>query len=251
MQKTLFSILFLGLALGVFAQDTVHFQKVIPESKKSIRSTEQNIIKISPLAFISGLVPVYYERELTPFLSIQAGAGITTHNYLKALYSTVNDDDDTGGDVTWNQDFSGSASNYLGKYDYKNRKSGIGYYFSFQPRIYFQSEGLDGSFLGLSYDYTHYVTNQKKIIPGQSGDPQFTGGNFSEFEKLSDISAWFGTQTLYDRISVEYSLGVGLRKIRSSHYAYSYAGNELIDGVLELNKTKVAFNLSLKVGYHF
>lgn len=155
------------------------------------------------------------------------------------------------GDITWNQASKGSSGNYLGKYDFKNRKSAIGYYFSIQPRIYFQSEELDGCFMGLSCDYAHHITNQKMVNAGHTGEPQFNSGNFKEYENHSDISVWFGSQTLYDRISLEYSLGVGLRKIRSSHYAYGYAGNKLIDGVMEPNKTKVAFNLSLKVGYHF
>ena len=260
MKKLLLVIFVACLCTTVTAQDTVYFEKnnsYANGKKKTKHSAELNIIKISPLSFISGFVPVYYERELNSFLSIQVGAGITTRNYVKGWFNNIGDEEDFNqGETTWSAPGNEGNSNQLDPYDYATRKPDIGYCFSIQPRIYFESEGMDGSFIGISYDYYHYANSQKKIVPGPGnggGAPVFSGNTFKEYEKFSDISAYFGTQTLYDRIALEYSFGIGLRNIKAQQYAYTndFVTGDYIDGVMNTKKTKLAFNLAIKVGYHF
>ncbi len=55
----------------------------------------KNVVKINPLVFFRGEVPIYYERAITPKLSLEAGIGITLRNYL-ALSFTGDDADDFG-----------------------------------------------------------------------------------------------------------------------------------------------------------
>ena len=55
----------------------------------------KNVVKINPLVFFRGEVPIYYERAITPKLSLEAGVGITLRNYL-ALSFTGDDADDFG-----------------------------------------------------------------------------------------------------------------------------------------------------------
>jgi hypothetical protein len=55
----------------------------------------KNVVKINPLLFFRGEIPVYYERALTPQLSLELGVGVTLRNYL-ALSFVGDDADDFG-----------------------------------------------------------------------------------------------------------------------------------------------------------
>lgn len=55
----------------------------------------KNVLKINPLLFFRGEIPVYYERAITHRLSLEAGVGVTLRNYL-ALSFTGDDADDFG-----------------------------------------------------------------------------------------------------------------------------------------------------------
>ncbi len=240
------------------AQDTVYFSKdkASVAGFKKKRSKEQNIIKVAPLSFISGYIPIYYEREINSFFSIQAGAGVTTRNYLKEWVNNFDLDDNENVKNTWNAPGNEGNSSYYSATDYTNRKSSMGYYFSVQPRIYFGNEGMEGSFLGISYDRSRYNYSSNKIVNGSissNGDPVFSSDTFKEYETISDISANFGTQSLYDRIAVEYTVGVALRTITGRRYAYTNDNltGQYVDGYSDTKKTTPALTFSIKVGYHY
>lgn len=55
----------------------------------------KNVFKINPLLFFRGEIPLYYERALTPKLSLELGVGFTYRNYL-ALSFVGDDADDFG-----------------------------------------------------------------------------------------------------------------------------------------------------------
>lgn len=55
----------------------------------------KNVIKANPLLFFRGEMPLYYERALSPNLSIELGVGLTLRNYL--ALSLVGDDADDFG----------------------------------------------------------------------------------------------------------------------------------------------------------
>jgi hypothetical protein len=264
MKKSIqFLLLFNIFATSILAQETVYFKR--DDSKKSSAkkkgSTELNIVKISPLSFISGFIPVYYERSINETFSGQIGIGITTTNYIKDAIRYAQDGNNT--DVVKTEWIGGNPNTTYtneNNFDtYKNRKSTLGYYVSLEPRVYFDSEGLSGTFMGLSFSKTRYNSTSKKVNTtstiASSGSPTFTSDLFKGNETFTDVFVNFGSQNLYDKISLEYSFGVGLRKVTGIEYAFSqdYQGSSFkyIDGVSTLDKTKVGFNLSLKVGYHF
>lgn len=257
MKKTLLFAAMLWCTANLFAQDTVYFAKTnsAASGKKSKRSSEQNIIKIAPLSFISGYVPLYFEKEITPFFSLQVGAGITTRNYLKEWANNFDLSEKETAKNTWSAAGNEGNENYYSANDFDNRTSSTGFYFSIQPRIYFENEGMNGSFIGISYDRFRYNSSSYKIINGsygQDGNPIFSNDMFKEYENISDISAIFGTQTLYDRIAVEYSTGIALRSVKGRRYAYTsdaFTG-QYIDGYSDTKKTTPAFTFSIKVGYH-
>jgi hypothetical protein len=255
------------IAISTLAQETVYFKK--DDSNKSSKkrsknkagsSSEQNIIKIAPLNFIVGVIPFHYERAINETFSVQIGVGITSSNYIKdAIRIAQSDRNSDVSSTVWNGiSIDPGLKNENNSSSYKNRKSSLGYYAALEPRIYFQSEGLDGPFMGLSFSKTRYNSTSKKVVTGltASSTPSFTAGTFDGHETFTDVFVNFGTQTLHDHISIEYSVGVGLRKVTGTEYAFaqdygSSGGTQFIDGVSTLDKTKLGFNLSLKVGYHF
>ncbi len=258
MKKILISMMAIAFCFNVSAQDTVYFakKKTTSYGKDMKRSSEANIIKFAPLSFISGYIPLYYEREITPFFSVQAGAGITTRNYLKEWANNFDFSDNQNEKNTWNAPGNEGNGNAYSMNDYTNRQSSLGYYFSVQPRIYFENEGMEGSFIGISYDHFRYNMTSDKIKNGTSsstGYPIFTNDSYKEFDNITDISANFGSQALYDHISLEYTVGIALRNVTGTRYAYTndYNTGQYIDGFSTIKKTTPAFTFSIKVGYHY
>jgi hypothetical protein len=240
------------------AQETVYFQKEENRTKSNKKRTgyQQNIIKISPLSFISGVVPVYYERAINSTFSVQVGAGITTRNYIREAVLEAGEGKIGTSKTVWsdgktNEDYS-NENFYDNTKD--ERKPALGYFVAIEPRVYFDDDGMEGSFIGLSLSRTNYKFNQNKVQTGTptAGSVVFTNNKFAEFENFTDALVTFGNQVLYDKVSLEYNAGIGLRKINGKRYAYSQTGfGKYIDGETTYNKTNIAFNLSLKIGYHF
>ncbi len=237
------------------AQQTVYFSKdsSAVSKKKYNRSSETNIIKIAPLSFLFGIVPVFYERRISDLFSIQAGAGITIKNYMKDLVDNleigkVEDEDYT---FNWN---GGQGNFYNFASEDQKPKYKTGTYFSIQPRVYFDGEAMDGYYMGISYDNTSYKFGSRSIVTGVSSSNavSFTDTYVKEYDKYSDIAVHFGGQTLYDRLSVEYSVGVAIRSKSSRRYIYGYDNNsEFVDGFADLKKSIPVGLFSFRVGYHF
>jgi hypothetical protein len=55
----------------------------------------KNVIKINPLLFFRGEIPIYYERAISPIVSLELGVGVTLRDYL-ALSLNGDDADDFG-----------------------------------------------------------------------------------------------------------------------------------------------------------
>lgn len=245
---------------NVSAQETVYFSKEpsknLTTNKKG--SSEKNIMKISPLSFIGGIIPVYFERSLNKKISLQVGVGITSKNYIGDAIRRSNDNQNRN--VTTTKWSDGTIDTYTNQNDInKNKKTSIGYFIALEPRVYFANEGLKGFFMGLSFSNAKYNSTSKKIdtrsIISSGNGGRFTNETFKGSENITDLLVNFGTQTLYDHISLEYSAGIGLRKIKGTEYAYArnpnFGSTLYLDGVSTIDKTKLGYNVSLKVGYHF
>lgn len=210
-------------------------------------SGENNIIKIAPLGFIGGTFPLLYERRITDFFSVQVAGGLTSKNYFR---TAIAKDNESGISYTYPWDDNGSdLSEHIYNFDY--RKPKLGYMLSIQPRAYFQSEGLEGSFLGLSLDYYKY----KFQIPGitnVSGNTKQTGTMQDEYENMVDYMVHFGSQALYDHLTFEYSTALGIRNVKGSKYAATTDANgNIMEGFATYKQTLFNYNLGIKVGYHF
>jgi hypothetical protein len=253
MKQFLISFLLAVSISSIQAQETVYFKK--DDSKKSSArkniSSPSNIIKISPLSFIVGVIPIYYERAITNTFAIQAGLGITTKNYIRTAFlsaqrsnlGTVKTKWSDGTDNTYS-----SLTTFDGN-DYRANK--IGYFFAAEPRVYLNDEGLEGGFIGFSMSRANYKFTHTRINPG-SNVLTFGSNTFSEYENINDFLVTFGSQTLYDKVSLEYNAGVGLRTIEGKYYAYGNDNSgKFIEGESTNKRTGISVSLTLKLGYHF
>jgi len=215
-------------------------------SAKKKGSSESTIIKIAPLGLLSGTFPILVERRITDFFSIQAAVGVTHRNYARTL---IQQNSETTAEYSWANDNNSDIAEAIGSFE--ARKAKIGFMASIQPRAYFASEGLDGGFIGLSFDYYRYNTEIAGIT-GNNNNYKHAGSMKEEFENIKDYMVHFGYQSLGSRISVEYSTAIGLRNVNGNKYA-AYFNNSggLVEGAGTYKKTGLNFNLGIKVGYHF
>ena len=144
--------------------------------------------------------------------------------------------------------------------NFNDRKPNLGFLFSVQPRVYFESDAPDGSYMSVSYDYYRYNFSIPGIVntntvPGASPNYQYVGSKKKEHENISDLMVWFGYQDVYDRISIDYSTGLGIRNVKGLKYYfaedYSTGGITTLEGFAPYKQTIFNFNIGIKIGYHF
>jgi hypothetical protein len=258
---SIFSLIFLSgsafAQVGKDAKDStstvIIFNSGSQKSTKKYRSTEKNIIKIAPLGFVSGKIPISYERKINDFFSVQVSAGLTSKNYTRSIWQeALSESETTDEDIFKTSPLPEGTYDEADKlYDFKNRKAAIGYMFSVQPRLYINSEGMDGSFVALSADLYNY----KYTIPGlkKDGDEyKHTGASKKEHETVQDIMGYFGIQRLYDNLSMEYTFGLGLRKIDGVKYTAGEDQNgKFYEGESTYSRSTLNLGVGFKVGYHF
>lgn len=223
------------------------FRQYTSSQKKHKTQGESNIIKIAPLGFVSGTFPLLYERKVNDFFSVVASAGATGRNYSRALWQK----DMTNVTYTYPWQDSNTDDMVPGIYDFTTRKAAPGYMLSLQPRLYFENDGLQGWFMGISYDAYRYNFKIPAFIATGDGY-KLTGADQKEHENIADFMIHFGAQQLYDRLTFEYSTDIGLRKVTGTKYAASeMQGGYLVDGFATYKQTLFNFNIGIKVGYHF
>ena len=263
--KNLFRILFIFVLLSPFyikAQTTQSTDSVIRISfrstekqqvnkKKKRKSDEENIIKIAPLDFISGNVPVLYEKVINDFFTIQGGIGITSKNYIRSAFQEVNDNFVVNYpwiDETQYLDVADKALTF------NNRVAKTGYAFSLEPRFYFESDAPEDGYFGISYGYYKYKFAVPGIVALSSSEFVHKGSMKNEYENISDLSAVFGYQNVNDRLTVDYSFGIGIRNVKGVKYCYGQdlSGNSNnIEGFGKYKQSLINMSIGLKVGYHF
>lgn len=189
----------------------------------------KNVFKVNPLLFFRGEIPLYYERALTPRLSLEVGLGVTLRNYL-ALSFVGDDADDFGAgtDIIPNPSFHIAA------------------------RYYFVDD-LEPQGWYLQPEFAHLVYT--KDIGTKGSDGQFTGAKLRDERTYNDLRLLFGFQ----------SLGFTSNWILDFYGGFAYRSrnniivNERLDltsleytyTVTEKSDNVPAFFLGMKVGLGF
>jgi hypothetical protein len=130
----------------------------------------KNVIKINPLLFLRGEIPVYYERALSPRLSVELALGITYRNYLN--FPVAGDDAD---------DFS-RGTEIVPKPSYH---AGFRYYLvdDIEPQ---------GTYLQMEFAHLDY----SKDITMKDSTGKFTPNTLRDERIYNDVRLFFGYQRL-------------------------------------------------------
>jgi hypothetical protein len=248
--RTKLLLSFFTIVLMNSAVNAQYLRSETASEKGKKKKGQDNILKIAPLGFVTGAFPIYYERRINKFFSLQVGGGLTGKNYLRDIIQKAAKVTDIAYPWGKNSDFTDAAEEL---FSFEYRKPGMGYMFSVQPRLYFESEAPDGAYVAFSYDYYHYnfsipglvVENNKAI---HNGSPK------SEYENLNDIMVHFGYQAIFDHLTFEPSGGFGLRSAKGSKYValYDESANQVTNEAFANYSQRIfSFSIGLKVGYHF
>jgi len=181
----------------------------------------KNVIKANPLLFFRGEIPLYYERAISPNVSLEVGLGVTLRNYI--ALSFVGDDADDFGAGT---EIIANPSYHLA------------------ARIYFVHD-LEPQGLYLQPGYSHLVYTKDIGVKDTTG--LFTGRQLRDERTFNDLRLMLGYQSLSTRSNwlVDVYGGVAFRDrsmtvvVVSDKFTYS----------VEERKDRVpAFFLGLRVG---
>ncbi len=131
----------------------------------------KNVIKVNPLLFFRGEVPIYYERALSPNLSIEVGVGVTLRDYLKMSFGGDDADDfGAGTEIIPNLSLHGGIRFYLTD--------------DLEPQGWY----IQPTFSHLRYE---------KAILVRQPDGQYTDDqNYHDIRIFNDIRLLFGHQML-------------------------------------------------------
>jgi hypothetical protein len=164
------------------------------------KKKSNGIIKTAPLSFILGYVPVLYEYKINDWLSLQGGTGITFKPSVSGLYAIIDE-----------ECADGNCGNNL---DYSYRKSKLGTMLAFAPRLYFGSDAPEESYIAPEIRMYFRRTNAQAIDPASQYEIIRLNDQYDkESIRFTDFMVNYGNQTLYPSLTIDWSIGVGLRKI--------------------------------------
>ncbi len=216
-------------------------------TQKSNYTEFKGIIKVDPLAFISGKIPVSYERKLSDLFSVQVNLGLTSKNYLQNAIADADINAKVDFDVTSLPQGYQDETDVL--YNYDHRKANLGYMFSLQPKVYISEEALEGSYFALGFNSLRFNYSTPGLVE-KSGNLTFTGATKKEHETVTSLMVYFGNQRLYDRLSLEYFTGVGIRSAKGEKYMAGNSGSGFYEAMTPYKKKgTLNFELSIKLGF--
>ncbi len=150
----------------------------------------KNALKLNPLLFLRGEIPIYYERALSNRLSAQLGFGMTWRNYINFnLDADEVDDFGQGTKIIAKPSFHIAARYYFGD--------------DLEPA---------GTYMELEFAHLEYA----KDISAKDSARQITDEKFHDSRVYNDLRLLFGHQSLSATSNwlVDFYGGVGLRDRR-------------------------------------
>ncbi len=196
-----------------------------------------------------------YERRITDFFTMQVGAGLTHRNYARTLIQKAINENDNGNLKFKNESDREIMYNLQSEqpFEFNLRSAKLGYMFSIQPRLYFESEAPEGFFLGASFDYMRYNFEIPSVTSSSNGSIQQTGPSVKEYENVKDFMIKFGSQQVFDKLTLEATSEVGLRNVSGATYiaGRDYNSSTIKTSLAPYTQSRLNFNFGFKVGYHF
>lgn len=173
----LLAVLFALLAASATAQKNKPTTKVVLYKDRIAAQWDtvncvKNAIKINPLLFLRGEIPIYYERALSSKVSAEVGVGVTYRNYINLTIAGDHPDADDFGAGTKIR-------------SHPSFHVGVRYYFTddIEPQ---------GAYMQAEFAYLKYG----KRITEQDSTGQLTDRTRTDQRTFNDFRVYFGYQTL-------------------------------------------------------
>lgn len=177
-RKALSAFALVFLAAGAVAQPGKPKTKVVLYKDRIAAQWDtvdcvKNVVKVNPLLFLRGEIPVYYERALSSRLSAELGVGLTYRNYVNLTFA---------GDHADADDF-GAGTKII-----SNPTAHVGF-------RYYLIDDLEpqGNYLQVELAYLRY---SKDISLKDSLTGQFNGLTELDERVFNDIRLYYGYQKL-------------------------------------------------------
>jgi hypothetical protein len=186
----------------------------------------KNVIKANPLLFFRGEIPLFYERAISPNVSLEVGLGVTLRNYI-ALSFAADDADDFGAGT----EIIANPSYHLA------------------ARFYFIHD-LEPQGLYLQPGYSHLVYSKDILV--RRSDGTFSDTKYRDERTFNDLRLMLGYQSLSTRSNWLFDVygGVALRDRRMLvvREELDLATDEYTYSVEERKDRVPAFFLGIRVG---
>ncbi len=218
------------------------------DSKKDDKTYKSIIIKTSPISFIFGRQPFEIEKEITDYLSLQAGLGLT-------FLPIINYQNIIGEEIEGLGDYSCESTQWANDEcdyyaDYTIRKGSVGYMASFSPRLFFGSDGFDGGYIAPMVRFSQRKFEVQKVLEGTPSLERAPNEYQPEKVKSIDFGVQYGYQTIYPKLTFEWFAGVGAR---ISNNLRQDIGRDLDgnygNGASEFKSRKFRFEAGIRVGF--
>jgi hypothetical protein len=217
--------------------------------RKPVRVANDNVLKLGLLYWVSGCIPIYYERKITPWLSLEGGLGLTTRDFVADVVNIyLNGINDNEG-----------LNPY---YQYHARKSEVGVYASLQPKFYIRNNAIEGFWFGpmlefKRFDYKAGIANVNSQGDA-NGNPIYLNTYQPEHRNAVDFTFNVGWQFKYrSNLALEYSMGAGFRRFWEQRSDVEYASGltsgppYFSNGIRDYNGYRPEFNMALSFGGFF
>lgn len=193
---------------------------------------QKNKISFNPLGLLIGDYPLYYERMFGNTFSVEIGVGVTYENYAGNLFRYGVLDN--------------SADGFTRSYT-------LGNTYSISPKVYFEDDEFEGSYLAFCYRHRMYKSDATEYAGTAFASP------IKESAKLNSFTFNYGyVFTLGKGFILDYYLGLGLRfadiaeaqEIETSSNTYPYSTTTTYEAVHE-KKVSPTGVMGFKLGYTF
>lgn len=197
------------------------------------KEQELNVIKINPLAALSGQFPIYFERVLGPHFSVEVAAGPTLYSNAQLISEILSEDGDFQEDLIFQKKIG-----LLGKI-------GVRYYPSKRDLA------PDGFFMAGEVQFTNF--KRTTFGYGQNGEQLTSGTAYKVGIKKTDyfrvVAGW---SSVYDNFVSEYFIGFSLRdKSIDRLLGLDDTTGTYSNAIVSTSEIIPAFLVGWKIGFSF
>lgn len=217
------------------------------QKKQVEKSRHPMIIKTSPVSPIFGKAIFEVEREVTDYLSLQVGFGVTFKPLINLNLSNLIIDEGSFNDCEselWEFDYCDDYD------DLDIRRSVPSYLISFSPRFFFESDGFEGSYIAPLVRYSKNKYEVQSILENFGDIIRNPTFDVNESVTSLDFLVHFGNQVLYPKLSLEYFVGVGAGNISATRQDIGIDGTgRNRNGLTESKSTKLLLEGGIRLGF--